>query len=382
MEASDACLQTTPDRSDLPFKIAKSARKVRHVQGGGGVCRVVALFAGRAQLRGNGMKVKVLGTGRALPSRSLHAGDLAIARIAGGNACSVGVERRFVCGDETQVDLAALACSHALAAADMPAAEIDLIISGAAVPYQPIPAMAPLVMRALGVPDGTAAAFDVNSTCLSFVSALDMAARMIEGRAVKRALVVSSEVASRALPWEDQPEVAALFGDGAAAAVLAASGPGETSEIRTVRLRTHPSGYDACRLGAGGTRYDLETEPDAFMANSKFKMQNKKLFRLVSKHFADFVADLLSDAGWQISDVDLVVPHQASPAALEHMIRQTGFERDRVLRIAARFGNQIAASIPFGFDLAREQNRVSRGSRVLLLGTSAGVSFGGAALVV
>ncbi|MEM7076533.1 MAG: ketoacyl-ACP synthase III [Pseudomonadota bacterium] len=328
------------------------------------------------------MKVKILGTGRALPARSLHSADPEIAGIPGGTACSVGVERRFVCENETQVDLAAQACSHALEAADVPAAAIDLVISGSAVPYQPIPAMAPLVMRDLGIPDGAAAAFDINSTCLSFVSALEMAARMIEGRAVKRALVFSAEVASRALPWQAQPDVAALFGDGAAAAVLAASDPGERSEIKAVRLRTHPSGYEACSIGAGGTRYDLEAEQETFMANSKFTMQGKTLFRLASRHFAGFVEDLLSDAGWQRSDVDLVVPHQASPTALEHMIHQTGFKRDRVLRIAARFGNQIAASIPFGLDLAREQGRVSPGKRVLLLGTSAGVSFGGAALVV
>ncbi|TGR36146.1 ketoacyl-ACP synthase III, partial [Mesorhizobium sp. M8A.F.Ca.ET.198.01.1.1] len=97
---------------------------------------------------------------------------------------------------------------------------VDLIVGGCGVPYQPLPASAPLVMQRLGLADGSAAAFDVNSTCLGFLTAFETASRLIEAGQFSTALVFSSEVASRALPWRDQPEVAALFGDGAAAAVL------------------------------------------------------------------------------------------------------------------------------------------------------------------
>jgi 3-oxoacyl-[acyl-carrier-protein] synthase III len=83
----------------------------------------------------------------------------------------------------------------------------------------------------------------------------------------------------------------------------------------------------------------------------------------------------------QLHDVDLVIPHQASPAALTHMIRQTGFARDRVVDIIADHGNQIAASIPFVLDTTLRAGRMPPGTRTLLLGTSAGVSFGGMAYV-
>lgn len=194
--------------------------------------------------------------------------------------------------------------------------------------------------------------------------------------------MVSSDIASRALPWEHHPEVAALFGDGAAAAVIGPTAPGASGEIKAIGLRSYPSAYDACGIGAGGTRFDFKAEPASFAANATFSMDGKALFRITAQHFGSFVDDLLARAGWTRSDVDLVVPHQASPAALEHMIRQTGFAQDRVMRIVADYGNQIAASIPFALDMAREQERAGRGSKVLLLGTSAGVSFGGAALVM
>jgi len=330
---------------------------------------------------GHSLNTAFLGTGRALPLQSVDSIDLDRKWDAGGRIAATGVSRRFHCRDETQIDLATVACQRALQDAGHDIDEIDLIISGASVPYQPIPAMAPLIMRSLGIADGTAAAFDVNSTCLSFVTGLDVAARMISGGAVKTALVVSSEVASRALPWAEHPETAALFGDGSAAVVLGAPQEQSSASIKAVRLRSFPSAYEACGIGAGGTRFDFNAEHAAFAEHSKFSMNGKALFRLTTVHFSGFVDALLQDAGWDHADVDLVVPHQASPAALDHMIRQTGWPKEKVVRIVEDYGNQIAASIPFAFDIARELGRVPAGSKVLFLGTSAGVSLGGAAVV-
>ena len=233
-------------------------------------------------------------------------------------------------------------------------------------------------MRELGIPDGSAAAFDVNSTCLSFLTALQTADRLLDSGQHVNALVFSAEVASRALPWSTEPEVAGLFGDGAAAVVLTRNANG-TRGLKSVLFRTYPSAYEASEIGAGGTRFDFHKERDAFERNTLFSMDGIALFRLTIEHFNSCVDCLLDQAGWQHKDVDLVIPHQASPAALSHMVRLTKFDKDRVFDIASDYGNQIAASIPFAFDLARKQGRVGPGSKVLFLGTSAGVSIGGMA---
>lgn len=327
------------------------------------------------------MQIRISGTGRAQPqrSRSTYGIEAELGLPPGSLERASGVTRRYVCTTESQIDLAVLACEAALQNAGLAADQIGLVISGSAVPYQPIPATAPLVMRGLGLADGAAAAFDVNSTCLSFLTAFEVAARQIAAGEVQHALVVSSEVASRALPWDSDPETAALFGDGAAAAVLSAS-TGD-AKVVTALLRTYPSAYDACGIGAGGTRFDYRQEADAFAAYSQFAMDGKALFRLTALQFRPFVDQLLARAGWRKDEVDLVVPHQASPAALAHMVRQCGFADDQVINVAADYGNQIAASIPFALDLARQGGRMPAGAKVVFLGTSAGVSFGGMALV-
>lgn len=328
------------------------------------------------------MRIKIVGTGRAVPAQCLTSSSLdeRLGLGQGQLEAATGVVERYVCETESQVDLACAAARLALADAGVEPGAVDLVIGGCGVPYQPLPSTAPLVMQRLGLADGSAAAFDVNSTCLGFLTAFETAARMIEAGQCQTALVFSSEVASRALPWKEQPEIAALFGDGAAAAVLRKSASGE-GEVAATLMRTFPSAYDACGIGAGGTRFDFHHQPEEFSRHALFHMNGKELFRVTSRHFNGFVGELLRRAGWQPGDVDLVVPHQASPFALAHMARQTGFAMERLVDIAAHYGNQIAASIPFALDIARKQGRVEPGARVLFLGTSAGVSFGGMALV-
>lgn len=327
------------------------------------------------------MLVSISGTGRAQPAKSVTSFELdeQLGFKPGTLENTTGVRQRFVSQNESQVDLAVEACKICLQDAGLSPSDIGLLVFGAAVPFQPIPTTAPLVMRGLGIADGAIAAFDVNSTCLSFLSAFETAALHIAAGRCKNALVVSSEIASRALPWDTDPEVAALFGDGAAAVVLRKVDPGQGA-VRANLMRTFPSAYEACSIGAGGTRFDLRKEQDAFFRHATFNMDGKALFRISSKHFSRFVSDLLEIANWRYEDIDIVIPHQASPFALDHMARQIGIGREKLVDISRDYGNQIAASIPFTLDIARKQGLIHPGSKVLFLGTSAGVSFGGMAL--
>jgi 3-oxoacyl-[acyl-carrier-protein] synthase-3 len=327
--------------------------------------------------------VRIAGIGHALPSKAVTSKvlDRWLGFKPGYLEEVSGVISRYVCDDEDQIGLAVTASQIAMEKAEISGGDIDLVLSACGVPYQTLPATAPMVMHRLGIPDGGAAAYDVNATCLSFLTAFELASNKIAAGQCRTALVFSSEIASRALPWKEQPDVAALFGDGAAAAVLTASPDGQ-SGIHASLFSTYSTAYDACEIGAGGTRFDFHREPEKFAHHAVFRMDGKELFRVTHRHFPRFVDKLLNAAGWSLGDIDLVVPHQASPLALEHMIRRTGLEAGRVVNIAARFGNQIAASIPTALAIAWRDGAIRQGMRILMLGTSAGVTFGGVAFKV
>ncbi len=284
-----------------------------------------------------------------------------------------GVVQRPRARGRDQVALAAEAAQAALADAGTEAGALDAILHAAAVPYQTIPATAPLVQRALGLPDGAVAAYDVGATCLGFLAALQHAAAMVEAGRWQRVLVVASERISDNLDWS-APATAGLFGDGAGAAVVG-RGPGGL-KVGPVVLETHPSGYDAAALRAGGTRLGAAAGPH----DMHFAMDGPALFALTRRRFEAFVQRSLEAAGLTLGDVDLIVPHQASPAALRLMALSLGVGEDRLVDLSTTHGNQVAASLPVTLDHARRAGRIAPGARVVMLGTAAGVTFGMAVL--
>lgn len=324
----------------------------------------------------------VLGTGARAGGKRLTSAeiDTRIGKPAGWLEGSSGVICRPVLAEgESQESLALAAARLALANANLDASDIDLLLFASAVGRQPIPSTATLLKRELGLAHCPSPAFDVNATCLSAVAAMEVAALYIGAGRARHVLIVASEIATRALPWADDPATAALFGDGAAALVL---GPAQSSGLRLqeVSIETWAEGYDFCTLPAGGTRYDFHTNRAAFEANAFFRMDGHALFKLTRNRLPGFIDRLLSRTGWHKNEVDLVIPHQASPLALEHMVRKCGFARDRVVSTVAHTGNLVAASIPMTLDTAHREGRISAGSKILLIGTSAGVSIGGATL--
>lgn len=326
----------------------------------------------------------VLGTGVGLPREIVGSSclDRRLGKPSGwiGKACGV-VSRPVADCDETQEHMAVAAAKMALADAGLEPDALDLILFGAAVGRQPIPATAPLIKDLLGIKNRQVPAYDINATCLSALVAMDIANLHICAGRAKHVLVVSSELASRALPWDDDPATAGLFGDGAGALVLGPSAESDRLCIRDFAMETWAEGYKFCTLGAGGTRFDLKTDREAFEQNSMFRMDGHSLFKLSRKRLPDFTQRLLERSGWTADDIDVVVPHQASPLALQHMIKRCGFHSDRVVNTVRETGNLVAASLPITLHKAREDGRIRPGSKILMIGTSAGVSVAGMTLV-
>jgi 3-oxoacyl-[acyl-carrier-protein] synthase III len=292
-----------------------------------------------------------------------------------------GVKSRpLASSKETQEMMGAQAGLAALAQAGCAPEQVDLLLA-AAVGRQPIPATAPLIKREIGMTSHDCPAWDVNATCLSALVAMDLASLHISTGRARTVLIVASEIASRALPWFDDPATAGLFGDGAAAIVVQAGDNVSQRKLGPLMMETWAQGYDLCTLEAGGTGLDFHLDRAAFIEGSLFKMDGQGLYKLSAKRAPDFIARVLKQAGWRHQDVDLVVPHQASPHALAHLSRRCGFAPEQIFDRVTTQGNQVAASLPIALHLAAQEGRLQHGMKVLLVGTSAGVSIGAMTMV-
>lgn len=319
----------------------------------------------------------IAGTGSYLPRQVLssEAVDNRLGWAPGTCAARYGIMARHVAGpEETSSFMAAAAARRALEMAGRAASDLDLILGACGVMEQPIPSTAVLVQDRLGLGASGIPAYDVNATCLSFLQALDLAALHVQAGRARRVLVFSADIASVGLDWS-RPEGAAIFGDGAAAAVVEAGGEGA---VLAHDFRTYAEGREACVLAAGGTRVNPATGIGP--GEDRFRMDGARAFRVASHHLPRFVLRLLRQAGLGPQALDCVIPHQASAQALDHAIRALRLPAARVIDIFARTGNQIAASIPTALDRAVRGGRLRRGQTALMIGTSAGISLGGMAV--
>lgn len=316
----------------------------------------------------------IRGTGSYRPRRIVTSDEID-ARLGwrpGTCRAHYGIDARHVADtDETTSAMAEHAAMAALEMAECQPRDLDLIIGACGVMEQPIPSTAVLVQDRLGLGRSGIPAWDVNATCLGFLQALDLATMHIATGRARRVLVFSSDIASVGLDW-NTPDAAAIFGDGAAAAVLEA---GEGAVLAT-GFETYAEGRDACVLAAGGTRINpTRGIPDG---DDHFRMDGQRAFRVASRYLPRFVRRLLLRGETGIDGVDCVIPHQASAQALNHAIQNLLLGADRVVNIFARTGNQIAASIPTALDHAVRSGQLKRGDTAMLIGTSAGISIGGA----
>ncbi len=314
-----------------------------------------------------------LGTGAVLPAKRTRTKDMeGLLNLPTGQLFqATGVVSRAVVAGETTISMGVEAAHQALRASGLNASDLDLVLSASAVPYQTIPSTAPLLQRELGL--SKVPAFDVNATCLSFLSATDMARAMILAGRAKHVLVVSSEIASLGLPWHSAPETAALFGDGAGAAVI---GPVRSKGIVAAGMETYSEAYEACQVPTGGTRMDIHADPVGYERSAWFHMDGPVLYKLTAKKLRRFVQGVLDQAGWRLEDIDVIVPHQASRGGIDHAMRMLGVPSEKVIDILAAYGNQIAASLPTALHRATQDGRLRPGTKALMVGTSAGVSLG------
>ncbi|WP_059049149.1 beta-ketoacyl-ACP synthase III [Paenibacillus senegalimassiliensis] len=326
-------------------------------------------------------KIKILGTGKYLPSRIVT--DEELDRRLGvqpgwvHKITSVGI-RHYVSDGETASFMGARAAEAALKNAGLRFEDIDCLVCTSGTKEQPLPSTAVWIQRAMGQDMSGVPAFDIDATCLSFLTGLDVMSYMVHAGRYRNVLLVATEIASVGLNWKDK-ESAALFGDGAAAVIIGPSGAQEASRIRHASLRTYSKGAHYSEIPGGGTKYHPD-QPIPVEDPFKFHMDGQSIFRLASKLLPGFVDELLDGSHIDMKEFKVVIPHQGSAMAMRLLQKKLGIAPAQFMNITPGHGNTIAASIPMGLHEAIQQQRIQRGDPMLLIGTAAGLTLGGMVL--
>lgn len=301
----------------------------------------------------------ITGWGTALPTRTLDNAELA-ARLEISEEWifqRTGIRsRRIVSGAETTSTLAAAASSMALARSGIAPDDIDLVIVATATGDHHLPATASLVQAALGC--SNAGAFDLNAGCAGFLYALAQGTAMIESGSFRRVVVCGADVLSRMTDYSD-PKSCILFGDGAGAVVLERSDKG--------------MGLGPFLLRSDGSAPELLWIP---RDEALIRMNGREVFRHAVEAMTSALKEILDQAHLNVSDLDLVIVHQANGRIVEAVADRLGLGHESVVVNIESVGNTSAASIPLALAEAVEQGRLRPGATVALAAFGAGFAWG------
>lgn len=312
---------------------------------------------------------KIIGTGSYLPEKILTNQDLEklVDTTDEWIMKRVGIKERHIVADsgDTTSSMAIAAAKKALETAGIEDPnQIDLIVVGTASSDYYFPSVACLIQNALGI-NNECAAMDVNAACAGFVYGLSVADQYIRSGEAKTALIVGVDTLSSVLDWSDR-STCVLFGDGAGAVVIQAS-----DEPGIVATQLKAAGKYGKLLFANSHLFPGKTNDYGIM-----HMEGHDVFKLAVMKLGQIVDDVLSKVGYDRSQIDWLVPHQANLRIIKATAKKLNLPMEHVVLTVDRHGNTSAASIPLAFDAAVRDGKIQRGETVLMEAFGAGLSWG------
>ena len=288
--------------------------------------------------------------------------------------------RHIIPGQDTTTSMGVKAAKIAIERAGIDKNDIDFIVFATLSPDYYFPGPGVLVQRDLGI--GTVGALDVRNQCSGFIYALSVADQYIKSGMYKNVLVIGSEVHSAGLDMTTRGRgVSVIFGDGAGAAIVSRE-EDLTKGILSTHL--HSEGVHAEELivkapGMGGrwvTDILKDNDPDD---ETYFPYMNGQfVFKNAVVRFAEVINEGLEANNLQVSDIDMLIPHQANLRISQFIQKKFGLNDDQVYNNIMNYGNTTAASVPIALTEAWELGKIKSGDTVVLAAFGSGFTWASA----
>ncbi len=290
--------------------------------------------------------------------------------------------RHIVKGQDTTTSMGVKAARIAMERAHVAASDIDFVVFATLSPDYYFPGPGVLVQRDLGL--NTVGALDVRNQCSGFIYALSVADQYIKTGMYKNVLVIGSEVHSNGLDMSTRGRsVSVIFGDGAGAAILSRE---EDNSKGILSTHLHSEGQHAEELivkapGMGGRWVsDILADNDADDESYFPYMNGQFVFKNAVVRFAEVINEGLQKNGLSVSDIDMLIPHQANLRISQFIQQKFQLGDEQVFNNIQRYGNTTAASIPIALTEAWESGKVKSGDLVVLAAFGSGFTWASAIL--
>ncbi len=260
--------------------------------------------------------------------------------------------------------LNAAAASEALARAGLEASDITHVITASCTGFfAPGPDF--LLVRDLGVPSSAERTHIGFMGCAAAFPALRNATRICDAQPGSVVLVVCTELCSLHIRSSRDPEqivASAVFGDGAAAAIVSSAEPRRSGA--------------ALDVGAFSTAItaDGEEDMDWTIGDHGFEMRlTAEVPRIIGREIAGVVGSMLGEDGSPIEDVDAWAVHPGGRSVLDRVQTGLGLPDEAMAdsrAVLRDFGNMSSATVLFILQRILADDSLGSGARI------AGLCFG------
>ena len=289
-------------------------------------------------------------------------------------------ERRWVKpGDgQSTFTMGLEAAKKAISNAGIDKEDLDLIVFATLSPDYYFPGPGVQIQEALEI--NTVAALDIRAQCSGFVYSISVADQFIKTGMYKNILVIGSELQSHGIDKSTRGRsISVIFGDGAGAAVLSRE---EDISKGILSTHIHSEGKHALELATEapgmGTRWvtDIIKDNDAEDLSYRPYMNGQFVFKHAVKRFSEVITEGLQQNNLEVSDIDMLIPHQANLRISQFIQKRFGLSDDQVYNNIQKYGNTTAASIPIALSEAHEQGKIKEGDTVVLAAFGSGFTWG------
>jgi 3-oxoacyl-[acyl-carrier-protein] synthase-3 len=321
------------------------------------------------------MSIYISGLGSFFPEKQITNDDFAKIMETSDEwiRTRTGISSRGYASGVPTWKMAVAAAREAIDNAGIDPSEIGLVVASTITADFFTPSIACLAAGELGL---FCPAFDISAACSGFVFALDTAERYLRtDPELKYALVISSEMLSRYINFEDRTS-AIIFGDGAGAVIikraegtfgsfLGTDGSGGKHLFGKLPFPKYPF-------------FDYEiTGMEDFPGKDYAIIQNgKEVYKFAVKAMPAAIEKALERAGITAEEVDFFIPHQANIRIIETAAKSMGIPLEKFIVNIETRANTSSASVPLALYDGVRDGRIKRGDTICLCGFGAGLTYG------
>lgn len=296
-------------------------------------------------------------------------------------AAKVGVDVRHICTpEETAGDLAEKAALKLFQESDIRPSEIDFVLLCTQSPDYHLPTTACVLQHRLGIPT-SAGALDYNLGCSGCIYGMAVAKGLIAAGIAHNVLLLTAETYSKYLYPEDKSN-RSIFGDGAAACLIASSADHAIAAVQDFVLGTDGSGADhlIVRTGAsrqpGLTGLSEEDEEGHIRRDDFLYMNGSAVFNFTLETVPQLIQDTLSKHHLSSDAIDYYIFHQANKFMLSTLRKCCAIPKDKFYIDLSQTGNTVSSTILIGLKKCLDSHTIQSGQQVMVAGFGVGLSWG------